>query len=70
MFLKKLYLSCLEKVDQKAAENATDDSSILELCGEYVKITEIGGCNMKITRPEDLIAAEAVYRNKRTVKII
>ena len=70
VFLKKLYLSCLEKVDQKAAENATDDSSILELCGEYVKITEIGGCNMKITRPEDLIAAEAVYRNKRTVKII
>lgn len=68
VFQRKLYLSCLEKADRKAAENATDDSSILEMCGEYVKVTEISGCNMKITRPEDLIAAEAVYRNKRTVK--
>lgn len=70
VFQKKLYLSCLEKVDKTAAANATDDSSILEMCGEYVKITEICGCNMKITRPEDLIAAEAVSRNKRTVKML
>lgn len=68
VFLKKLYLSCLEKADKTAMENVTDDSSVLELCGEYVKITEIQGCNMKITRPEDLIAAEAVYRSRRTVK--
>lgn len=68
VFLKKLYLSCLEKADKTALLNITDDSSILELCGEYVKITEIQGCNMKITRPEDLAAAEAIYRNKRTVK--
>lgn len=68
VFLKKLYLACLEKADQTALERVTDDSSILELCGEYVKITEISGCNMKITRPEDLAAAEAVFKGKRAVK--
>ena len=70
VFQKKLYLSCLEKADKTALENVTDDSSVLELCGEYVKITEISGCNMKITRAEDLTAAEAVYRNKRTIKAV
>lgn len=70
VFQRKLYLRCLEEADQTAAENATDDSSILEMCGEYVKVTEISGCNMKITRPEDLAAAEAVYRNKRAVKTV
>lgn len=68
VFLKKLYLSCLEKADKTALLSITDDSSILELCGEYVKITEIEGCNMKITHPEDLAAAEAIYLSKRTVK--
>lgn len=68
VFLKKLYLSCLEKADQTALLGITDDSSILEMCGEYVKITEIEGCNMKITHPEDLAAAEAVYQSKRTVR--
>lgn len=69
VFRKKLYLSCLEKLGQRA-ESVTDDSSILELCGEYVKITEIKCCNMKITRPDDLVAAEAIHKNKRVVKII
>ena len=62
VFQKALYLSCLAKADQ--TENVTDDASILEMCGEHVKITEIVGCNMKITRPEDLITAEALYRSK------
>lgn len=67
VFRKKLYLECLEKADQTALESVTDDSSVLELCSEYVRVTEISGCNMKITRPEDLTAAEAIYDNKRTV---
>ena len=62
VFQKALYLSCLEKLGHAAAENVTDDASILEMCGEKVGITEINGCNMKITRPEDLIMAEALYR--------
>ena len=60
VFRKKLYLSCLEKIGSQA-ENLTDDSSILEMCGEYVRITEIKCSNFKITRPDDLIAAEAIY---------
>lgn len=67
VFRKKLYLDCLSRADQTALESVTDDSSVLELCGEYVRITEINGCNMKITRHEDLTAAEAIYNNKRTV---
>lgn len=69
VFKKSLYVSCLEKLGSQA-DNVTDDSSILELCGEYVRITEINGCNMKITRPDDLAAAEAIYNNRRTVKMI
>ena len=67
VFLKELYLSCLTKVSQAASEKMTDDASLLEMCGEQVRITEISGCNMKITRPEDLIMAEALYRAARTV---
>ncbi len=69
VFKKSLYISCLEKLGAQA-DNVTDDSSILELCGEYVRITEINCCNMKITRPDDLAAAEAVYKNRKTVKMI
>lgn len=69
VFKKSLYMSCLEKLGAQV-ETVTDDSSILELCGEYVRITEINCCNMKITRPDDLAAAEAVFGNRRTVKMI
>ena len=66
VFLKELYLSCLAKAGS-AADKVTDDASLLEMCGEQVRITEISGCNMKITRPDDLIMAEALYRAGRTV---
>lgn len=69
VFRKKLFLSCLEKVGSRA-ENLTDDSSILEMCGEYVRITEIKCSNIKITRPDDLTAAAAIHTGKRTVKMI
>ncbi|MCM1164435.1 MAG: 2-C-methyl-D-erythritol 4-phosphate cytidylyltransferase [Lachnospiraceae bacterium] len=60
VFRKELYLSCLERLGSQA-DGVTDDSSLLELCGMPVGITEISGCNIKITRPHDLIAARAVY---------
>lgn len=69
VFQKKLYLSCLEKIGSQA-EQITDDSSILELAGEYVKVTEVKNTNLKITHPDDLIAAQAIYDNRHTVKII
>lgn len=70
VFRKKLYLSCIEKADKTVLSTVTDDSQVLELCGEYVKLTELDGCNMKITQPADLIAAEAILNNKRTVKTV
>ena len=68
-FSKKLYLDCVEKLGS-AAETLTDDSALIEQCGGYVRITEITACNMKITRPEDLAAAAAIYTNRNTVKIL
>lgn len=69
VFRKKLYMSWLEKLGLQA-ENATDDSSLAQMCGEYVKITEIVSPNFKITRPDDLIAANAVYDNRKVIKKI
>ena len=70
VFLKELYLSCLAKADRTMADKVTDDAGLLEMCGERVKVTEISGCNMKITRPEDLIAAQALYSSRRTGGIV
>lgn len=64
VFRTEIYLSCIEKLGDKI--NAlTDDSSLLEACGESVHLTEIGCCNMKITRPDDLAAAAAVFAQRR-----
>ncbi len=62
-FRKDLYLSCLERLGSRA-ESLTDDSALLELCGEQVHVTPVTACNMKITRPQDLAIAEAVLRQK------
>lgn len=69
VFKKKLYLECIEKLGAQA-ENLTDDSALLEQCGEYVRVTEITECNLKITRPEDLEMANAVYRSRKAVRRI
>lgn len=68
-FRKKLLTDCFEKLGLQA-ENATDDSSIVEMCGEYVKITEITSPNFKITRPDDLLLAQAIFENRKVVKKI
>lgn len=60
-FRRELYASCMEKLGSRA-EELTDDSALLELCGELVHITPVTACNMKVTRPEDLAIAEAVLR--------
>lgn len=64
-FSKKLYQDCLRQLGDEAAL-LTDDSALVERCGGRVKLTEVTKCNMKITRPDDLAAAEAIYRNRRT----
>ncbi len=62
-FDKAEYLFCCKTLGD-ALENATDDSSIFEQCGKKVHITEITACNMKITRPADLVAARAIYKGE------
>ncbi len=68
-FSKALYEKCIEKLGA-GIDNATDDSSVFEMCGEYVKITEIKCNNMKITRPEDLSAAAAIYEGRTAVRTV
>ena len=60
-FRRDLFERCAEKV---GGSEVTDDASALEICGERVKITEITACNMKITRPDDLAAARAVFESR------
>lgn len=66
-FSKQLYTECLERLGDEAYR-LTDDSALIERCGGRVKLTEVTSCNMKITRPDDLAAAEAIYSNRRTVQ--
>lgn len=60
-FRRDLFEKCAEKIGEN---EVTDDASVLEICGERVKITEITSCNMKITRPDDLAAARAVFESR------
>lgn len=60
-FRKELYMSCVEKLGSRA-DTLTDDSALLEQCGEPVHITPVTACNMKITRPQDIPIAESVLR--------
>lgn len=63
-FRRDLFERCAAEIGER---EVTDDASVLELCGERVKITEISSCNMKITRLDDLAAARAVF-GEREVK--
>lgn len=60
-FRRDLFEKCAEEIGER---EVTDDASVLEICGERVKITEISSCNMKITRPDDLAAARAVFESR------
>ncbi len=46
------------------AGDGTDDASLVELAGGSVRMVEDSG-NMKVTRPEDLLFAEALLRARR-----
>ncbi len=41
---------------------ATDDAAVVERLGGVVQMVEDGGQNLKITRPEDVVLAEALIR--------
>lgn len=61
-FRRDLFEKCAREIGER---EVTDDASVLELCGERVKITEISSCNLKITRPDDLAAARAVFEIRK-----
>lgn len=48
----------------RAGRQATDDAQLLEWRGHAVRIVEAGAPNPKITRPEDLILAEAILAKR------
>jgi len=49
---------------RKAGLKTTDDAMLLELSGIDVRVIRGSGTNLKITTPEDLAMAEAIYRHQ------
>ena len=60
-FYKPLYLACALSAEKEKIE-VTDDASLLEAYHYPVRIVDCGGPNGKITTPEDLFAAEALFQ--------
>jgi 2-C-methyl-D-erythritol 4-phosphate cytidylyltransferase len=55
----------LLRAHQASDIDATDDASLVELLGEPVRIVLGSAHNLKITQPEDLALAEALYASIR-----
>lgn len=55
----------LRRAYRGAREEATDDASLVEGCGVPVRMVDAGTPNLKVTRPDDLLLAEAVLRARR-----
>lgn len=49
-----------------AGRSATDDSALVEALGETVEMVDDGGWNLKVTRPADVVVAEALLERRRT----
>lgn len=64
VFRTVLYKECVSRLGEEA-EQLTDDSLLFERCGIPVRITPLTCCNMKITRPDDLAAAQAIYSARK-----
>ena len=61
VFKKNLYRAALEQAIGSKAD-LTDDCSAAERYGVHVIITPGSDENLKVTTPEDLIAAEAILK--------
>ena len=61
IFRKSFLLRALELAKQNKAD-ATDESVLMENAGYKIKIVQGLAYNFKITRPEDWVLAEAIYR--------
>ena len=56
-------------VAEKTSFVGTDEASFLELISQTVKIIEGSEKNIKITRPEDLLIAEAILMEKEKISV-
>ena len=64
VFRKALILKAYARFGKK---EATDDSSLVEKLGSRVCVVPGFYSNIKITTPEDLIIAEAIFRRKKSL---
>jgi 2-C-methyl-D-erythritol 4-phosphate cytidylyltransferase len=65
VFRRELILKAHQRAVREKIE-ATDDASLVERLGERVYVLEGERANLKITTPEDLLLAEALFREGRT----
>ena len=63
VFERDLYRTCIYYAREKEFE-ATDDASLLEFAGFYVKAVDTEILNLKVTHRRDLILAEAMLRHR------
>jgi 2-C-methyl-D-erythritol 4-phosphate cytidylyltransferase len=63
VFRKEILIKAYENI-RSSGMTVTDDASVLELSGYKVKMTTGSEFNIKITTPQDLITAEAIFVNR------
>jgi 2-C-methyl-D-erythritol 4-phosphate cytidylyltransferase len=57
--------SMLRRAYATVADDATDDAALVESIGGEVRLVDGGPSNLKVTRPEDVLVAEAILRARR-----
>ncbi len=62
--MRRDWLSEALAAADRAGRSGTDDAQLIEWLGQPVKIVEASFANPKITRPEDLVLAEALLAEK------
>ncbi len=63
VFEKELIISAYE-----SGRTATDDAALVEDIGHEVSVVAGHPCNIKITTPEDLVIAEAIFESAEKIK--
>jgi 2-C-methyl-D-erythritol 4-phosphate cytidylyltransferase len=63
VFRRELILELLERLMRETpGREVTDDAAVCEACGRAVALVESPQTNLKITRPEDVLLAEAYLK--------
>ncbi len=57
--------AALRRAYASRQESATDDAALVENGGLRVRMVDDGGFNLKVTRPDDVVVAEAILRRRR-----